>query len=160
VNGRAFRGEPTSRAELFAELERPALKALPQGRFELAEREPVTVNIDYHVTYGDASGRHYCSVPYTLVHQKLEARAAHDGGLQRGPPGGEPPTRARAPEVDNRPGSHATFSPGTPRTDAEPPRRLGEGRLPGDWGAGAARHARRLRGAAGTPGPPGATLPP
>jgi transposase len=75
VNGRPFRGEPASRAELFAELERPALKPLPARRFELAQWKPVTVNIDYHVEYSDSSGRHYYSVPYTLVHQKLEVRA-------------------------------------------------------------------------------------
>jgi len=71
VNSRAFRGEPTSRLELFDELERPALKPLPATRYELAEWKKVTVNIDYHVEYN----RHYYSVPYTLVHQKLEVRA-------------------------------------------------------------------------------------
>ena len=75
LNGRAFRGEPTSRRELFEELERPALKPLPKERYELAEWGKVTVNIDYHVEHSDKSGRHYYSVPYTLVHQKLELRA-------------------------------------------------------------------------------------
>lgn len=70
VNGRAFRGEPASRAELFAELERPALRPLPTKRFELAEWKPVTVNIDYHVAYD----HRFYSVPYTLVHQRLELR--------------------------------------------------------------------------------------
>ena len=71
LNGRAFRGEPTSRRELFEELERPALKPLPAQRYELAEWKKVTVNIDYHVEYDHK----YYSVPYTLVHQKLELRA-------------------------------------------------------------------------------------
>ena len=75
LNERAFRGEPTSRRELFEELERPALKPLPAKAYELAEWKKVTVNIDYHVEYSDSSGRHYYSVPYTLVHQKLELRA-------------------------------------------------------------------------------------
>ena len=75
LNDRAFRGEPTSRRELFEELERPALKPLPAKRYELAEWKKVTVNIDYHVEYSDSSGRHYYSVPYTLVRQKLELRA-------------------------------------------------------------------------------------
>src|SRR3984957_127366 len=35
LNARAFRGEPTSRRELFCELERDHLRALPAGRFEL-----------------------------------------------------------------------------------------------------------------------------
>jgi transposase len=75
LNDRAFRNEPTSRRELFNEMEHPALKPLPAGRYELAHWKKVTVNIDYHVEYSDSSGRHYYSVPYTLVHQKLEVRA-------------------------------------------------------------------------------------
>lgn len=71
VNNRPFRGEPANRAELFAELERPALKPLPAERFELAEWRPVTVNIDYHVAYD----HRFYSVPYRLVHQHLELRA-------------------------------------------------------------------------------------
>jgi transposase len=71
LNDRTFRGEPTSRRELFEELERPALKPLPAQRYELAEWKKVTVNIDYHVELD----RRYYSVPYTLVRQKLEVRA-------------------------------------------------------------------------------------
>jgi transposase len=73
LNSKTFRGEPTSRRELFEELERPALKPLPGARYELAEWKKVTVNIDYHVEYD----HHYYSVPYTLVRQKLELRATH-----------------------------------------------------------------------------------
>lgn len=75
LSERPFRGEPTSRRELFEELERPALKPLPATAYELAQWKKVTVNIDYHVDYSDSSGRHYYSVPYSLVHQKLEVRA-------------------------------------------------------------------------------------
>jgi hypothetical protein len=71
LNAKVFRGEPTSRRELFEELERPALKPLPAKRYELAEWKKVTVNIDYHVEFD----RRYYSVPYTLVRQKLEVRA-------------------------------------------------------------------------------------
>jgi len=71
LNNKAFRGEPSSRRELFEELERPALKPLPAKRYELAEWKKVTVNIDYHVEFD----RRYYSVPYTLVRQKLEVRA-------------------------------------------------------------------------------------
>jgi transposase len=72
VNARPFRGEPASRADLFAELERPALRALPEGRYELAAWKKVTVNIDYHVEGPD---RRFYSVPYQLVRQRLELRA-------------------------------------------------------------------------------------
>lgn len=71
LNNKAFRGEPTSRQELFEELERPALKPLPTTRYELSEWKKVTVNIDYHIQFD----RHYYSVPYILVRQKLEVRA-------------------------------------------------------------------------------------
>ncbi len=75
LNERAFRGEPTSRRELFEELERPALKALPAQRYELAEWKKVTVNIDYHVEYSDSSGHHYYSVPYTSCTKSSKLRA-------------------------------------------------------------------------------------
>ena len=71
LNGRPFRGSPTSRRELFDELERQALKPLPEGRFEPAEWKKVTVNIDYHVEF---DCRFY-SVPYQLVRQRLDLRA-------------------------------------------------------------------------------------
>jgi transposase len=71
LNAKQFRGEASSRRDLFEELERPALKPLPERRYELAEWKKVTANIDYHVEYG----RHFYSVPFGLVRQKLEVRA-------------------------------------------------------------------------------------
>ncbi|MEX2586979.1 MAG: IS21 family transposase [Actinomycetota bacterium] len=71
LNTRAFRGEPSSRAELFAELEAPALKALPASVYELAAWKKVRANIDYHVEFD----RRFYSVPYRLVRQRLELRA-------------------------------------------------------------------------------------
>ncbi|HWD07815.1 MAG TPA: IS21 family transposase [Actinomycetota bacterium] len=71
LNARAFRGEPTSRADLFTELEAPVLKALPTTAYELAAWKKVTVNIDYHVEFD----RRFYSVPYRLVRQRLELRA-------------------------------------------------------------------------------------
>jgi transposase len=71
LNARPFRGEPTSRAELFAEVEAPALKPLPATRYELASWKKVTANIDYHVEFD----HRYYSVPYTLARKRLELRA-------------------------------------------------------------------------------------
>jgi len=71
LDARPFRGEPASRRELFDELERPALKALPPARFELARWKKATVNIDYHIEYD----RRFYSVPFTLVRQQLDVRA-------------------------------------------------------------------------------------
>jgi transposase len=43
---------------------------LPQTRYELAEWKPCRVNIDYHVEVD----RNFYSVPYQLVHARVEAR--------------------------------------------------------------------------------------
>lgn len=72
VNARAFRGEQSSRKDLFCALERPALSPLPPMRYEFAEWKKVTANIDYHVEGPD---RRFYSVPYQLVRQRLELRA-------------------------------------------------------------------------------------
>jgi len=71
LNARAFRGEPTSRAELFAELERPFLAPLPAGRYEFARWRKAKVHIDYHVDAGDG---HFYSVPYRYTRHKVEVR--------------------------------------------------------------------------------------
>ena len=71
LNHRPFRKRPeTSRALLFEQLDRPALKPLPAERYVIAQWKPVKPNIDYHVEVE----RHYYSVPYQLVGQKLDAR--------------------------------------------------------------------------------------
>lgn len=120
LNERAFRGEPTSRRELFCELERPALKPLPATRYELAEWKRVTVNIDYHVEYSDSSGRHYYSVPYTLVHQKLEVRAtqstveAYKGGRRVASHPREHGRRRYITEPAHMPPSHRAHLEWTP----------------------------------------------
>ena len=71
LNGRPFRGAPTSRDELFAEVEAPALRPLPAGRYELAAWKKATVNIDYHVGFD----HRFYSVPFRLVRSKVEVRA-------------------------------------------------------------------------------------
>ncbi len=71
VNARPFRGAATSREELFAELEAPALRPLPAGRYELASWKKATVSIDYHVSFDH---RLY-SVPFRLVRRKVDIRA-------------------------------------------------------------------------------------
>ena len=71
LNARAFRGEPTCRGELFAELERPFLRPLPAGRYEFARWRPAKVHIDYHVDAGDG---HFYSVPFRYARAKVEVR--------------------------------------------------------------------------------------
>jgi transposase len=68
LNQRPFRKRPGSRATLFAQLDRPALKPLPATRFQFGEWETARVNIDYHIEVE----RHFYSVPYALVHQEVD----------------------------------------------------------------------------------------
>jgi transposase len=68
LNERPFRKRPGSRATLFAQLDRPALKPLAATRFQFGEWETARVNIDYHIEVG----RHFYSVPYALVHQEVD----------------------------------------------------------------------------------------
>ena len=70
LNQRRFRKREGTRASLFAELDRPALKPLPVERYYTAEWKTCRANIDYHIEVD----RHYYSVPYQLVGQQLEAR--------------------------------------------------------------------------------------
>ncbi len=69
LNHRKLRKLDTTRARLFDELDRPALRPLPPEPFSLSAIKRVRVNIDYHV---EVDG-HYYSVPYQLVHEDMEA---------------------------------------------------------------------------------------
>jgi len=71
LNQRPFRKREGSRATLFAELDRPALRPLTAERFELHHWTEARVNIDYHVQFD----RHFYSVPYTLTGQRVEIRS-------------------------------------------------------------------------------------
>jgi transposase len=57
---------------LFASLDGPALRPLPAERYSFAEWKQARVNIDYHVELD----RHFYSVPYSLVGQKVELRCS------------------------------------------------------------------------------------
>jgi transposase len=69
LNQRTFRKREGSRASLFAQLDRPALKPLPATRYQFGQWKTAGVNIDYHIEVE----RHYYSVPYALVHQEVDA---------------------------------------------------------------------------------------
>ena len=70
LNARPFKKLPGSRASLFAELDRPALRPLPPVPYEFAIWKTATVNVDYHVEVD----RHWYSVPYQLVGAKCDIR--------------------------------------------------------------------------------------
>jgi transposase len=71
LNNRVMRRYGKSRRQLFEELDRPALRPLPAQRFVWGEWKNAGVNIDYHVDVE----HHYYSVPFTLVHERVEARS-------------------------------------------------------------------------------------
>lgn len=70
INDRPMKIPGVSRRVLFEQLDRPALTPLPRTRYELAEWKPCRVNIDYHVEVD----HNFYSVPYQLVHARVEAR--------------------------------------------------------------------------------------
>lgn len=70
LNDRPMQKIRKSRRELWEALDRPALKPLPESRYELARWKVCRVNIDYHVEVE----RHFYSVPYQLVHARVESR--------------------------------------------------------------------------------------
>jgi transposase len=70
LNAKIMRKLGVSRNELFAEIDRPALKALPQAPYQYAEWKRCRVAPDYHVEIAD----HYYSVPSRLIREELEAR--------------------------------------------------------------------------------------
>jgi transposase len=72
-NEQPFQKLPGSRKSLFEALDKPALRPLPSERYEYAEWKKAKVNIDYHVEVS----RHYYSVPYQLVKQKVDVRVTN-----------------------------------------------------------------------------------
>ena len=70
LNRRPFQKMPGCRADLFAELDKPALRPLPTQRYELAQWREAKANIDYHVQID----WHNYSVPYGLVNQPVDVR--------------------------------------------------------------------------------------
>jgi transposase len=70
INAKVMRRLGKSRVQLLEELERPALKALPDKPFEYASWKRARVAPDYHVEIAD----HFYSVPSKLIREIVEAR--------------------------------------------------------------------------------------
>lgn len=70
LNAQPFQKLDGSRNSWFDTYEKPKLQPLPATAFELATWTKAGVNIDYHVVVD----KHYYSVPYHLIHQRLEVR--------------------------------------------------------------------------------------
>ncbi len=71
LNERPMEHLGQSRRELFEMLDQPALKPLPEEPYEFAVWKKARVNIDYHIEFG----KHYYSVPYSLIHEEVYVRA-------------------------------------------------------------------------------------
>jgi transposase len=71
LNARPFRKRDGSRASVFQEVDRPALRPLPAERFDMSQWSHARVNIDYHVAFDS----NFDSVPYNLVHELVEVRS-------------------------------------------------------------------------------------
>ena len=71
LNMRPLRKIKKSRRELFEALDWPNAKLLPQHPYEYAEWLKPRVHVDYTVEIKE----HYYSVPYRLIHERLDARA-------------------------------------------------------------------------------------
>jgi transposase len=70
LNAKVMRKLGVSRDELFAQIDRPALKPLPSAPYQYAEWKKCRVAPDYHVEVAD----HYYSVPSRLIREEVEAR--------------------------------------------------------------------------------------
>lgn len=72
VLGRPFRNNPASRRDLFEELERAALKPLPEIPYEFAEFKTAKAGrLDYHLRFDE----NFYSVPHRLAGEWCEVRA-------------------------------------------------------------------------------------
>jgi len=70
LNTRPLRQAKKSRRELFEAIDRPAALPLPQKAYEFAEWYKARVQLNYHIEVD----HHYYSVPYQLLHEKLDLR--------------------------------------------------------------------------------------
>jgi len=74
LNGRPMQQLGINRRELYERLDRPALNPLPRRPYELGEwKIECAVNIDYHVAFE----HNFYSVPYQLIHERVDVRATH-----------------------------------------------------------------------------------
>lgn len=71
LNRKPFKKREGTRWSLWQELDRPALRPLPQEPYDMSAWSKATVNIDYHIQFDQS----FYSVPYYLARQNVEVRA-------------------------------------------------------------------------------------
>ena len=74
LNNRPFKKMPGTRESWFEELDKPALKPLPEKPYVYADWKRAGVNIDDHIE----AESYYYSVPYKFVGQKVEVKITRD----------------------------------------------------------------------------------
>jgi transposase len=72
LNNRIMKAVGRSRRQEFEEIDQPNLQPLPEHKYEYVETKTAKVNIDYHIEFE----KHFYSVPYRLIHQRVEVRAS------------------------------------------------------------------------------------
>ena len=70
LNTKPFQKLEGDRTQLFNQLDKPALKPLPVQSYQYTYIKLVKVSVDYHIEID----KNYYSVPYALLHKKLEAQ--------------------------------------------------------------------------------------
>lgn len=68
LNDKPFKKLPGSRRSAFESIDKPAMRPLPQIRYEYRHYKQVRVNIDYHI---ELNG-HYYSVPFQYCRERLD----------------------------------------------------------------------------------------
>lgn len=116
LNDRPMRAMKASRRELFEQIDRPALRALPATPFELSVWSKARVGPDYHV---EVHG-HYYSVPYQLVGKQLDVRATArmvevlDGGKRKAAHPRSPRRGVHTTTTEHMPKAHQQYLAWTP----------------------------------------------
>lgn len=72
LNQRVMHGYGLSRQALFAQVDQPALAALPAQAFVFGQWKTAKVNFDYHIEFE----RHYYSVPYWFVAHTVQLKVS------------------------------------------------------------------------------------
>lgn len=70
LNNRSFKKLPGSRRSVFDEIDRPALRPLPEQPYQYAEWKVARIGPDYHVELD----QHYYSVPYRYAREQVDVR--------------------------------------------------------------------------------------
>lgn len=110
LNSRLMQKVGQSRRQMFEEIEKPELQALPATDYELSAWKQAKVHLDYHVEVD----RHYYSVPHTYVNKRVDIRITkrvvevfHAG------------QRIASHRRCGRPFQHSTYSSHMPRNHQE-----------------------------------------